>query len=116
MKRFKKALRVVLIVSLVSSALYSMGWSQETGTAGGGMSKATREELNMADLLLARPLGILAGIIGTGIFIVSLPFTIPTNSVNEAAQMLVTGPFQYSFVREFPDEDIAAPPVPQTYD
>jgi hypothetical protein len=64
----------------------------------------------MADLLIARPLGVIAGIIGSGIFVVSLPFTIPTQSVNEAAQMLVVEPFRFSFVREFPDEDVALSP------
>ncbi len=113
MKRFKKVLLVLLTVSLVGSTFYSVGWPQDSRDS---WSKAGREEFNIADILLARPLGILAGIIGSGIFVVSLPFTIPTHSVNEAAQMFVVEPFSFSFVREFPDEDLAAPPVPQAYD
>ena len=113
MKRTKKVLLVLLTVSLVGSPFYSVGWSQETK---GNWFKSSEEELNMADILIARPLGILAGIIGSGIFVVSLPFTIPTHSVNEAAQMFVIEPFRFSFVREFPDEDISEPPVPEAYD
>ncbi|NWF92025.1 MAG: hypothetical protein HXY46_03850 [Syntrophaceae bacterium] len=60
----------------------------------------------MIDLLVARPVGVAAGIIGTAIFIVSLPFTIPTGSVREAGRMFVVEPFKFSFVREFPDESI----------
>ena len=113
MKRFKKVLLVLLTVSLVSGTFYSVGSPQEIK---GDWSKASGEEFSMADILIARPLGILAGIIGSGIFVVSLPFTIPTHTVNEAAQMFVVEPFRFSFVREFPDEDVAAQPVPQMYD
>lgn len=113
MKRFKNVLLVLLTVSLVSGTFYSVGWPQETR---GTWSKASREEFNIADILIARPLGILAGIIGSGIFVVSLPFTIPTHTVNEAAQMFVIEPFNFSFVREFPDEDAASPSVSQAYE
>lgn len=65
-----------------------------------------RDEMNILDLVLARPLGVAAGIIGTGIFIISLPFTIPTKSVEKAANMLIVEPFKFSFAREFPDEEI----------
>jgi hypothetical protein len=64
------------------------------------------DEWNTVDLLIARPFGIAAWIIGTGVFILSLPFTIPTRSVEEAAQMLVVKPFKFSFEREFSDENI----------
>ena len=113
MKRLKKVLLVLLTVLLVSSTFYSVGLPQESR---GDWSKAAREEFNMADLLFARPLGIAAGIIGLGIFIVTLPFTVPTHSVNEAAQMLVEEPFRFSFDRKFPDEEIAARAVPQMDD
>jgi hypothetical protein len=107
MKRFKKVLLVLLTVSLVSPTFYSVGWPQNIATDTGGWSKSSREEFDMADILIARPLAVLAGIVGSGILIVSLPFTIPTNSVNTAAEMLVMEPFRFSFAREFPDEEFA---------
>ncbi|MEW6376044.1 MAG: hypothetical protein AB1502_09700 [Thermodesulfobacteriota bacterium] len=97
MKRFKKALLILLTFSLVIGGLYSMGWSQEN---------AIRDEWNILDLLVARPLGIVAGIAGTGVFVLSLPFTIPTGSVDDAAKMFIISPFNFSFVREFPDEKL----------
>jgi hypothetical protein len=60
----------------------------------------------MMDILFARPLGIAAGIIGTGIFVVSLPFTVPTGSVNDAAEMLIVEPFKFSFTRKYNDENM----------
>ena len=113
MKRFKKGLLVLLTVLLISSTFYSVGLPQENK---GDWSRATREEFNMADLLLARPLGFVAGIIGLGIYIVTLPFTVPTNSAHEAAQMLVEEPFRFAFDRKFPDEEIAARAVPSMED
>ena len=61
-----------------------------------------------ADTILARPLGIAATILGTAFFIVSLPFTAISGSVDTAAQKLVVDPFSFTFDRplgEFPETD-----------
>jgi hypothetical protein len=88
-----------------------MGSLYSTGLAGDTKDKWVREDpvgqgWSAMDIIFARPLGIAAGIVGTAIFIVSLPFTIPTGGVADAADMFITKPFQFSFTREFPDEDI----------
>jgi hypothetical protein len=44
--------------------------------------------------------------VGTAIFVIALPFTIPSGGVDDAANMFIVQPFQFSFVRESPDEDI----------
>lgn len=97
MKGLKKIVLILLLISLVIGNLYSLTWAQEN---------TNKNEYPILDLLLARPIGVVAGIIGTGVFIVSLPFTIPTRSVDETAKMLIVEPFKFSFVREFPDENI----------
>jgi hypothetical protein len=79
-----------------------MGWAEEKWTKDDPLT----DEWNIIDLVLARPLGVVAGIFGTGVFILSLPFTIPTGSVDDAAQMFVVKPFNFSFVRKFPDENM----------
>ena len=89
-------------ISLVVATFYATGWSQESWSK----DDPIRDEWNMIDLLIARPIGIAAGIFGTGVLILSLPFTIPTGSVNDAAQMFVVKPFNFSFTREFPDENL----------
>jgi hypothetical protein len=100
MKRFQKAWLIFLTVSLVAASLHTVAWGEEKW----GKDDPIRDEWNMIDLIIARPMGVAAGIIGTAVFIVSLPFTIPTKSVHEAGRMLVVQPFKFSFVREFPDE------------
>jgi hypothetical protein len=51
------------------------------------------------DALLVRPIGLAATVLGLGIFIVSLPFTIPSGSVGTAAKALIGEPAQYTFAR-----------------
>jgi len=102
MKGFKKCFLLILTVSLVTGSLYSAGWAGEKWAqedpAGQGWS--------VFDLAFARVGGVAAGIVGSAIFVVTLPFTIPSGGVRDAADMLVVKPFQFSFVREFPDDDI----------
>jgi hypothetical protein len=102
MKRLLRLLLILTVISLVTVNLYAPGWAQEKWTKDDPIT----DEYNMADLLIARPMGFVAGIVGTGLFILSLPFTIPTRSVDEAAQMFVVKPFNFSFERKFPDDDM----------
>ena len=52
-----------------------------------------------ADIVVARPLGILATIAGTAAFVVSLPFSALGGNVAESADALVVGPAKSTFVR-----------------
>lgn len=96
-KGYKKFFLVLVIFSIISVSLFSNSYAND---------KIRKDEMNILDVIIARPLGAVAGIIGTGIFIISLPFTIPTKSVDKAANMFIIEPFKFSFVREFPDEDL----------
>ena len=51
------------------------------------------------DALVARPLGLAATLLGTAIFIVSLPFSLPSKSSDEAAHKLIAEPATYTFAR-----------------
>lgn len=51
------------------------------------------------DVFILRPIGIAATAAGTGIFIVALPFSLPTGSVKLTARKLVGGPFEFTFMR-----------------
>ncbi len=95
----KKAQRSIVSVALVTAlvmVLSSGGWAQER--------KVSNDEMNLLDLLVARPLGIIAAAGGTCVFVVSLPFTLATKSTNEALNLFVMEPLRFSLVREFPDE------------
>jgi hypothetical protein len=95
--KMRKLLAVLLVFVVLTLAFSLEGWAQ---------TKNTGDDLPLADLFMARPLGVAAGIVGTGLFIVSLPFTIPAKSTDKAAKMLISDPFRFSFSRPFPDESL----------
>lgn len=51
------------------------------------------------DLIVARPFLLVATVIGTALFVVSLPFSLAGGNAGEAADTLVLGPAQATFVR-----------------
>ena len=108
MKGFKKCFLFILIASMLTGSFYSTGWSQQRYAREENWAKddPVGQGWSVVDLTIARVGGVAAGIVGSAIFVVTLPFTIPTGGVRDAADMFIIKPFQFSFVREFPDEDI----------
>ena len=109
MKNMKKRLFVTLMVIGVVGVAYSLSWGQAT------WHDPIQDEYNTADLFLARPASVAAGIIGTGLFVLSLPFTIPTGGVEASADMYIVRPFRFAFDRPFPDETILPDDVLSLY-
>ena len=115
MKGLKKFSLLLLTLSLIMGSLYSTGWAEDK-------EKWVRndpigQEWSAVDLIVARPIGVAAAIGGTCVFVAGLPFTLavdiisrisgsPTSAVNDSAKMFMLEPLKFSFVRDFPDEDI----------
>ena len=53
----------------------------------------------VADILVARPLGVVVTAVGAVLFVVSLPFSAIGGNVGEAAKLLVVRPARETFVR-----------------
>jgi hypothetical protein len=53
----------------------------------------------LVDAFLLRPLGFAATVLGTATFLVTLPFSLPTRSADDAAKALVVKPAKYTFAR-----------------
>lgn len=102
MKGFKKIFLSLLVFSLFMGFFSPIGWAEEKWAKDDPVGQGW----SAMDLIFARPLGVATGIVGSAIFVVTLPFTIPTGGVKEAAEMFIVKPFQFSFTREFPDGDI----------
>jgi len=51
------------------------------------------------DILVARPFGMVLTLVGSALFVVSLPFTALGGNVEQAADVLVVGPAKETFVR-----------------
>ena len=86
---------VILSVSfLIFSHLAPLALAEEhyesMGDKGGQMA---------FDLVILRPMGIIATALGSITYVISLPFSIPGGNQDEAYQKLVTDPADYTFQR-----------------
>ena len=93
----------MLLISFFIGVLGSNGWAQVMTSM---EMQNSNDEMNLVDLFIARPLGIVAAAGGTCVFVLSLPFTLPTRSVGASFNLFVVKPWEFSFVRDFPDESI----------
>jgi hypothetical protein len=57
------------------------------------------------DALIGRPLGLATTVVGTGVYIATLPITVPTCSAGEAGCELVGRPAGWTFVRPLGEKD-----------
>ena len=57
----------------------------------------------IADVIIARPLGLAATTIGSVFFVLSLPVSLPTKSVSRSAHALVVTPYRATFTRPLGD-------------
>ena len=85
---------VLSLAATAASAQSTNGSGYEDGSFGApsGMAMA-------ADLVLARPLGLAATVVGTVVFIASLPFQVLAGNVSDPAQKLVVEPASFTFTR-----------------
>jgi hypothetical protein len=56
-------------------------------------------EAIVADVMVLRPVGLVATVFGTLIYVISLPVSLPTGSAGYVAEKLVVAPAKYTFVR-----------------
>ena len=103
----KRNLVVSLLIGL--SFVWSTGWADElsaqpyqpANTDSKYIQEATQPTfISMAaDAILARPALFATTIIGTGLFVVTLPFTLLSNSVDQAGHTLIGVPAKATFER-----------------
>lgn len=88
--RSKTALIVITLTLALCQPVSAQQREPITGDRGSDMA---------VDLVLVRPLGIVATVIGTAGFIIALPFTVPSGSVEETAREWIGAPLEYTFNR-----------------
>lgn len=93
-KLTKKPMVIALIIAFATVSLATNSFAQATMTGG-----AISTEEMVADALVVRPLGIIATILGAGLFVISLPFSLLGHNVSEAGSKLVVDPAKFTFVR-----------------
>ena len=55
------------------------------------------------DIIFARPIGLASIVVGTGFFLLSLPFAALTGSVDKTSQALIVKPVKFTFARPVGD-------------
>jgi hypothetical protein len=89
-----RTLAAALLLSIGASAAASSGSGDPLYTIQNPPAYAM-----IGDLLIARPLLVVATVIGAGAFVLSLPFTALGGGVGDAGQALVVDPAKAAFVR-----------------
>lgn len=95
----KPRLSISVLSGLLLSALLLAGTPALAQDAGVQPSSGPTALDIAADVVVLRPLGVAATALGTGLFILALPFSLPSDSVDEVADKLVADPAEFTFNR-----------------
>jgi hypothetical protein len=99
-------MRAIMALALLLNVSISI--PQQTAAAAGMYhpQESERSPGAMAvDAIAVRPLGIVATALGTGLFVVSLPFSALGGNTGEAWDTLVVTPARFTFVRPLGEYD-----------
>ena len=102
-----KVLLAILVISLVCAwggvgTAGQIGYSMRGAEAGFGFKlnpNPPSSSVMAVDGIIGRPLGLATTVAGTGLFLVTLPFSLTSQSTGEAAWGLVGRPAGWTFVR-----------------
>ncbi len=91
------------IVFLTIAALILIPFATESLAQDKSAQTEYSAEKMMADLLLARPVGILATVFGSAVFIVALPFSLIGGNTGATFKHLIVAPAKFTFHRPLGD-------------
>jgi len=93
MKMLSGARRGIAVALMMCMFLPQALWAQDA------VDESPHEFAMAGDLLVARPIGLAMVVGGTAVWLVSLPFTLLSGHVGEAADTLIAGPVETTFMR-----------------
>jgi len=93
MKIISGARRATVALMIGCLMLPQALWAQNA------VDESPNEFAMVGDLLVARPIGVVMTVGGVVVWLVSLPFTLMAGHASEAAETLMLGPAQATFVR-----------------
>jgi hypothetical protein len=87
------------LVTLICAAAF--GWCSTTSALAG-----TKDAVDVvADTILVRPACIVSAAVGSVLWVVALPFSVPSKSTKSTAKVLIDKPVKAAFVRPLGDID-----------
>ena len=102
MKIISGARRATIALMIGCLMLPQALWAQMDGSGyprGNAIDESPNEFAMVGDLFVARPIGLVMTVGGAAVWVLSLPFTLMAGHAGEAAETLMLGPAQATFVR-----------------
>lgn len=97
-----RAGRIRSVLLVVTVLLFAMGNTSVLAEERGPVEGATAGGM-IVDLVVLRPLGLVATVVGGAIYIVSLPFSLAGGNAQQTGRKLVYEPALFTFVRPLGD-------------
>ena len=101
-KSTKKLVSIWLITALILIPFGSQAIGETKPTKGSPEQEITPEKMAL-DLILVRPVGIIATVFGGAVFILGLPFSAMGGNTKDSYEKLVETPAAFTFVRPLGD-------------
>ena len=98
MPTLKSLITALFIAIFLTVSLPGVAMANESGTEQGDGATI------VFDLLVLRPIGLVATVVGTGFFVLALPFSLPTGSVGKTYTALIKEPAEFTFWRTMGEE------------
>ena len=100
----------IMAVPFISLTSVSASESQRSHYSyhGNGLGVSGSAESMVADVVIARPIGLVTTVVGSAVYVVSLPFSLLGGNEKQAREKLVKEPIVFTFKRplgEFPSLD-----------
>lgn len=90
---------LVLLAVTTPAAAQDAAKPNEADEANETLEAPDAAGMMLLDAFMLRPLGLAATVLGTAVFVVTIPFSLPTRSADDAAKVLVVKPAKYTFAR-----------------
>lgn len=98
---FKRSKSLLIIMMITTIIIVPFGHSADPEEKLGEPSSFDY----FIDIIVWRPVGFGATVLGAGLFVITLPFTLPTKTVSETHEKLVVAPSDFTFKRPWGEVD-----------
>ena len=85
MKKAAMILAILMLVFIGSAVFAEEGYEKDM--------------TSFLDVTLVRPVSLASIVVGTAVFFVALPFSLPSGSVGKTAKMMIVDPIEFTFCR-----------------
>lgn len=96
-------LRKISAALVAATALTLGSTAAQAEEYGDSINAAPSAEAMAMDLIVIRPLGVVATVLGVGLFVAELPIALITWNLHDPAQRLVVEPARFTFSRQLGD-------------